>query len=168
MGPSGGAVPGVVPAEGVIARTDDIAIALGCLLVYPAGFEFDVSADLKDERSELGHLQFDRDPHGESDRLRLGFEFADGTRVTNMGEDWGGRLDSTSSSLCEKRSSRSGGHSRYSFWLSPLPPPGALEIVCEWPAAGVPLTRYELDAAAIIAAASRAQTIFGDDARARE
>jgi hypothetical protein len=40
--------------------------------------------------------------------------------------------------------------------------PGRMEFVCEWPAAGLPLTRTELDAAAIIAAAPRAQVAFVD------
>jgi hypothetical protein len=35
-----------------------------------------------------------------------------------------------------------------------------LEFVYEWPVAGIPLGRTELDAAAIIDAASRAQAIF--------
>jgi hypothetical protein len=65
--------------------------------------------------------------------------------------------------LIDKGSARSEDHSRYSFWLWPLPPAGRLEIVCEWPAAGIPLTRTELDASEVLAAASRAQTIFAED-----
>jgi hypothetical protein len=42
----------------------------------------------------------------------------------------------------------------------PLPPDGPLSFVCEWPVAGVELTRTEIDAALIIAAASRAQVIL--------
>jgi hypothetical protein len=48
----------------------------------------------------------------------------------------------------------------YAFWVWPLPPAGSLELVYEWPVAGIPLGRTELDAAAIIDAASRAQAIF--------
>jgi len=44
----------------------------------------------------------------------------------------------------------------------PLPPPGPLSFVCEWPAAGIPLSRAQIDGQSIIDAAPRAQTIFPD------
>jgi hypothetical protein len=34
--------------------------------------------------------------------------------------------------------------------------------VCEWPAAGIPLSRAQIDGQSIIDAAARAQTIFPD------
>ena len=163
MGPSRGAVPGVVPAERVIARTGGVAISLGCFWVYPAGFQFDVFVDLKDEWSELDPFSFGRLSRKEDEGLLLGFEFADGAKATNARGDWNGRLDSTSPLLVSKGASRSGGHSHHSFWLRPLPTAGPFEIVCEWPAAGVSLTRSELDARTIVEAASRAKTIFADN-----
>jgi hypothetical protein len=42
----------------------------------------------------------------------------------------------------------------------PLPPP--LALVCEWPAAGIPLTRQDIDAGKVREAAQRAQVIFED------
>lgn len=168
MGPSQGTVPGVVPAERVIARTDDVAISLSCLWVYPAGFKFEVFVDLKDEWEELDPFLFNRRSQGKEERLLLGFEFADGATATNVSKGWGGELDSTSPLLVGKGASRSGGHSCQSFWVWPLPVTGSLEIVCEWPAAEIPLTRSELDSSAIIEAASRAQTIFADSHEALE
>jgi hypothetical protein len=38
-----------------------------------------------------------------------------------------------------------------------------LEIVCEWPALEIPLTRSALDAQLILDAAARAQVIFSDE-----
>jgi len=52
------------------------------------------------------------------------------------------------------------------MFLWPLPPPGRLALVCEWPAAGIPLTRTDIDAGAIHEAAQRAQVIFEDHPRA--
>jgi hypothetical protein len=37
------------------------------------------------------------------------------------------------------------------YWVAPLPPPGPVAFVCEWPAAGIALTRGEVDAAAFTA-----------------
>jgi hypothetical protein len=166
MGPTRGTVPGVVPAERVIARTDDLAVSLSCLWVYPAGFKFDVFVDLRDEGSDLDPFLIDRHSRGKDEQLLLGFEFADGAKATNMREDWGRGLESGSPLLVGKGASRSGGHSCQSFWLWPLPAPGRLEIVCEWPEAGTPLTRSALDSGAIVEAASRAQTIFADSREA--
>lgn len=168
MGPARGAVPGVVPAERVIARTGDVAISLSCFWVYPTGFQFDVFVDLRDERSELDPFSIGRRVRGVDEGLLLGFEFADGTKATNVRDGWGGKPDSTSPMLVGKGASKSGGHSHHSFWLRPLPAPGSFEVVCEWPAAGISLTRSELDSHAIAEAASRAKTIFADKGQALE
>ncbi len=40
--------------------------------------------------------------------------------------------------------------------------PGPLAFVCQWPAAGIPLTRQQIDAELILDAATRAQAIFAD------
>jgi hypothetical protein len=56
-----------------------------------------------------------------------------------------------------------GGYWRQTHWVWPLPPAGPLVFVCEWPATGIPLTRNELDAQAILDAAARAEVIFSDE-----
>ena len=45
----------------------------------------------------------------------------------------------------------------------PLPPPGSMTFVVEWPAQDIPLTRYEIDVQPLHDAAERAQVIFSDD-----
>jgi hypothetical protein len=52
------------------------------------------------------------------------------------------------------------------WWVTPLPPPGRLEFVCEWPAAGIALTRVEVDADPIREAATRVTTLWEGDATA--
>ncbi len=49
-----------------------------------------------------------------------------------------------------------------SIWIWPLPPPGRLTFVCQWPAAGIELTRHDVDASLILDAATRAQVLFPD------
>jgi len=58
------------------------------------------------------------------------------------------------------------GNWRQSYWLWPLPPAGPLAFVCEWPAAGIPVTRHEIDARVVLDAARRAIVLFEDDAGA--
>jgi hypothetical protein len=47
-----------------------------------------------------------------------------------------------------------------SFWLTPLPPAGPLEVVCSWPAHDIPESRTVLDGAVIAQAASRAEVLW--------
>jgi hypothetical protein len=56
-----------------------------------------------------------------------------------------------------------GGQWHQSEWVWPLPPRGPIAFVCEWPAAGIPLTRREIDAQLILDAAARARIIFPEE-----
>jgi hypothetical protein len=55
-----------------------------------------------------------------------------------------------------------GGDRRFDmrFWLWPLPPPGPLAFVVEWPAEGVELTRRAIDVAELLEAATRAEELW--------
>jgi hypothetical protein len=46
----------------------------------------------------------------------------------------------------------------------PLPPIGPLFFVCEWPAAGIPLTRVEVDSERLRDAAGRSRELFPNQA----
>jgi hypothetical protein len=46
------------------------------------------------------------------------------------------------------------------YWVWPLPPPGRLDVVCEWPARGITKTTAELDVNIILGTAQRAITVF--------
>ncbi|HZC28844.1 MAG TPA: hypothetical protein VE269_03810, partial [Gaiellaceae bacterium] len=55
-----------------------------------------------------------------------------------------------------------GAATRYdqAYWLWPLPPPGTLGFVAEWPSEGIPLTRVEVDAKTILDASARATVLW--------
>lgn len=53
-----------------------------------------------------------------------------------------------------------GRHSRQELWIWPLPPPGPVAFVCEWPRYGIPETRVEVEGAVIRDAAGRAEEIW--------
>jgi hypothetical protein len=42
----------------------------------------------------------------------------------------------------------------------PLPPPGTVGLLCEWPSEGIELSRIDVDGAAILEAAARVETIW--------
>jgi hypothetical protein len=170
MGPPHGVVPALVPIERLLARTEDVAVYLSGCWVYPAGFEFEVFVVARVEDSSLDPFSFEHDV--EADRtgeispgkLRLGLQFADGTILTNTGRDFEWEWGPGGQPKVPRMSGTHGGGGEgdwhQAFWVWPLPPAGSLELVYEWPVAGIPLGRTELDAVAIIDAASRAQVIF--------
>jgi len=46
------------------------------------------------------------------------------------------------------------------LWVAPLPPAGPLGVVVEWERRGIPETRVDLDAGAIVDAAAQAETLW--------
>lgn len=171
-GPPRDAVPAVVPIEQVVARNEKVGIFLAAIWVYRAGFEFDVFVVAKDPSSELDPFNYEHQLRAEQtgeippEQLRLGFHFADGTTAANTGDrfDWEGEIGSVPKTPVMRgtRGTAGGGDWSQAFWVWPTPPAGPLEFVCEWPEAGIPLTRSELDSAAIRDASSRSLRIFLD------
>lgn len=164
-------LPAAVPAERFVARTSEVAISISRLWVHRAGFEFEVFVDADDEWADLDPFDYQRYSRGSgddgpsSDRLLLGFAFPDGSKATNVDDrvGWSGESDERSPVLVSRHGGSGGGHWHSAYWVWPLPTSGPFEFVCQWEAAGIPLTRCDLDAAAVISAASRAREIFVDD-----
>jgi hypothetical protein len=48
------------------------------------------------------------------------------------------------------------------LWLWPLPPPGTIELVCEWPSEGIAETRVAVPTAPLLDAAAQAETLWPD------
>jgi hypothetical protein len=162
-------IGGPVPIRLVLARTEDVAVAVIGGAAYPSGFEFGISVrsrDLDEEadpwedpfwprRSGRGRTQ-----EGLPDELfRFGVEFSDGKRVTSL---WGPGDEERPKGPVLTPGGGGGGGGTWDceYWLWPLPPPGPLAFVCEWPARGIALTRVEVDAALVRDAADRAETLW--------
>jgi hypothetical protein len=171
-----GTLPGVIALELVIAATERVAVCVTRLGAYPSGFELDLVTMSGGEGDELDPLLFGgrrgprpgRTPDGgiPAEMLRFGVEFADGGKATNTaGRPLGLDAEPSGPVLIGGGGGGGGGNWRQSVWIWPLPPPGPLTFVCEWPAAGVALTRHEIDAQLVLDAASRSQEIFGDRGR---
>lgn len=169
---------GAAVEELLLARSEQAAIYVDYLDAFPEGFELEISASTKVAYHELGRAgdESGPDPFGRHwptvderrdvlppQLLRVGMRFADGRAATNIGGHdrpvggpvmnclggggWGGER---------------GSRFHQGYWISPLPPPGPVELVCEWPAAGIPVAHREIDAQLILDAAERARAMFGD------
>lgn len=173
MGPARGELPSVVPMERVVAETEEVAVYVDAFSVYTAGFELKLRVVARDDESKLDPFGIDHrltmQQTGEiaPELLRLGFQFSDGSKVTNTGawaeaEVEGLRGRPEAPVMDETGGRWSEGTWSQGYWVWPLPPGDSFDLVCEWPAADVPLTRTAIDAAPIREAAARARRPFSD------
>jgi hypothetical protein len=172
VGPPEGTLPGVVALELVLARNETAAVCVTRLAGYPAGFEFELITMMAPRQNELEldpmlfrpHRRRARRGEGlDPELLRIGVQFADGAKATNTGGFHAGQDPPDAPVMHPGGGGGGGGRWRQEMWVWPLPPPGPVAFVCEWPAAGIPLSRAELDAQVILDAAGRAQVIFPED-----
>jgi len=54
------------------------------------------------------------------------------------------------------------------FWLWPMPPPGPVAFVVEWPAEQVELARQEIDAALFLDAAAKSEVLWPESESTRQ
>jgi hypothetical protein len=178
QGPPDGVIGHTIPLNLVIGRAEKAAVWIPALTVYPDGFEFEVEIRhrLDDEQFEhpffMGHHLRRRPVASEelpAELLRLGIEFSDGRKATNLGGPHWLRPDEPDAEpegpLLQPSGGGGGGGGRWrhGFYVWPLPPAGALAFVCEWPAAAIELTRSEIDTDSLRAAAIDAVVLWEDD-----
>jgi hypothetical protein len=162
-------IPGSVPAELVLIRTEQVAVALGSVRAYPNGFEFTLHVRTRgaDETEPGWHDPLDR--HGQRGQapgeiLLFGLMFADGRRTATTARY--SQPDETDPGRLILRQGGGGGNAHRwdgEFWIHPLPPLGPVTFVASWPKFGVSETRAELDGAAIREAAERAVILWPEE-----
>jgi hypothetical protein len=161
-------IPGSVPAELVLIRTEHVAVAVGSVRAYPNGFDFTLHVRVRgeDETEPGWHDPLDR--HGRRGRqapddvLRLGLMYADGRRAATTSGYWPHDDETDPERLVLHPQGSGGNASRWDgdFWVHPLPPEGPVIFVAAWPKHGVAETRTELDSAVIREAGQRAVILW--------
>jgi hypothetical protein len=150
-----------VPVRLVLARTEEVTIAVVDLVAYSTGFALRLTLRLRPEAAS------DLDPrqhlYGVGDeRLRFGVEFADGRRATNTDQqNWG----SDEAPLISLVTHRGGGGTRdweNGYWVYPLPPPGPVTLALAWPVRGIAEQTQTIDAAPIVEAAGESIELWED------
>ena len=160
-------VPGIVPVELLVARTDTHAVLVTDLHAYPTGLEFTLTGRSRPDLPDPRRHDPDRPPH-----LRFAYRnawlelhFADGRTADNDPRRWprpSGDQPPDPPLLYQSTVGEDGGH----VWLWGLPPPGPLTFACQWPAEQIPPSQALLDARLVLAAAARAQTLWPEEPRA--
>lgn len=154
----------------LLARSPTAAIYISYLDAYPTGLMLEVnviaSAEHGFDTDILGLFGRHCPVVGKGDSelpphlLRIGIQFSDGRKATNVA---GHDHPAEGPVMWPLGGGGGGGRFTQGYWVSPLPPCGPLELVCEWPAVGIPLTRRELDAQLILDAAERARATYNDE-----
>lgn len=171
QGPPTAGVPGVVPVEAVIAATERVAVAVSALFVHAEGLSFQIvamsSLDLPDDAPRMDpmlHTHHHEPISGAipDEMLRVGVELSDGRKATNLSPS---PFPPGDDDVVLSPGGGGGSSDRYEmdYRVWPLPVDGALRIVCEWPAYGIPETAHDVDGAAVLAAAARSRVVFSDD-----
>ncbi|MEV6965175.1 hypothetical protein AB0M47_08645 [Hamadaea sp. NPDC051192] len=151
------AIGAAAPVELIIARAPDVAVVVSSVIVYPAGFEFMVSAMVREDEAVP---MFPGQPDGSipDTFLRVGVLFADGRSGTNLDVTSSApEVEADKGNLVFTTTGGSGGMRRFdaTYWVWPLPPDGPVTFVCEWPAHDVPESRASIDSQVITTAAGR-------------
>jgi hypothetical protein len=153
----------VVSLRTQVARMEAFAIDLAGFVCYPSGLEFSIQVRSRD--GLLGpeylwmsgeDLRFRRD-----NRLHIGFEFSNGTRVSNLAGLF--PLDSLPGTV-PVLMPLGGRGNRWAWtdyiWLSPLPTAGIMRFFAEWEFGGLMETELKIDATPFLAAASAATELW--------
>ena len=169
LGPEKASLPSAVPLAEVVAKNDAIAVGIGGVLAYPAGFQIQVKVIALDEEGlsdPFGRGYFDGVEGIPDQMLRVGFEYGEGRRSMNTRFHWhDGGADEDGQTPTMVSQGGSGGLSNWSqeFWCWPLPDAEKIHFVCEWPSVGIALTKHEIDGRAITDAAARAISMLASE-----
>jgi hypothetical protein len=153
-------VPGIVPVELLLARTDTDAVLVTGLCAYPTGLEFVLTVRPRPGQPDPRRDDLDRRfRHFRYHDLRLELRFADGQTVSNDPRRWPRTFETEEPDppllyYYGAGGSERGWRSRH--WLWGLPPPGPLAFVRAWPPGQRQASGVEIDAALVLEAAGRA------------
>jgi hypothetical protein len=166
--PSEGTIGATVAITEILGRSDELVVVLDHLTAYPNGFAFDllfVASPLVRQEGPMMRSMMRR-----QQVPRLGFEFSDGTRVTNEAGPVMGPMAQLEKDdegvpkrpvLMPRGGGGGSGQWAMRHWCFGLPTPGEMRVYFEFEPVGIPETMTVLDADLIREAAARAEVIWG-------
>lgn len=155
-----------------LAQTDDTSITITHLSVFRSGTAFTLAVRLREPgEPDLSGVDLNRAlapaHRGDSETppdlraLRLGVRFSDGRLATNL-DEWPPAAERTRHGpVLSSRPLRGGrGYYRVQQWLDPLPPPGPVTFVCDWPIRNIGESNLVVDGWCVRDAARHALTLW--------
>jgi hypothetical protein len=153
-------LPGVAPVALLLVRGPDVVVAISTVRCFPAGIELTLTVHARHPGPDL----FDQVSgfNTSEDHLHWTVTYPDG--ATAVAGPVVGNVAPETPVLVPLHTSGSAGESEAevtaTFWLSPLPPAGALRFVCSWPGRDVPPVTTTLDTWPLLEAAGRAAPLW--------
>jgi len=159
-------LPAVIAVDRVLARSDRAVVALSAVRAFPTGVAFGLAVWVRgyddDDWAGMPRGVFPGRRVTEY-TFRFGVELADGRRASNLVRPHCDDAQDPDGPVLIFSGGASGGPEgqvQFDLWLWPLPPPGRLRVVCEWPAYDIAETSVELDATELVDAAARARPVW--------
>lgn len=165
-------IPVIVALESrILAQTADIAVAIPQIEAYRSGIGFSLMLRFRGGFAHgdlaLGsQVLRPRTTHDSTagplepvpaQALRFGVQFADGETATNLDV----LTPAEEHALSRPVLAVDGGRRHdLDVWLRPLPPPGSLTFVCEWPAYDIAETRLQVDGQSVHAAGKHSTVLW--------
>lgn len=162
-----GQVPAPMAIRLMLVRTGEVAVVVIGLWAFTTGFDLLVNVELRNEIHGTSTASFSAgldDEPLEDEFCRLGVQFSTGEKAANTERRSAHEGSSGRTGPIVKVRGGGGGSlfREWRYWVSPLPPPGPLAFVCEWPALGIAESRTEIDAQPILDAASQSIVLWPD------
>jgi hypothetical protein len=149
-------------ASFVLARTDEVAVAVRGVTAYSDGLVLAVAVMFADEQ-KTEDLAWSLQDFGRSPgRFRLGCADAAGRRATT-GKSDSPDVETTGDAAPQLVLLSSTAHPLLwsaDYWLHPLPAPGPLVLGCRWPDRRIPETLAQLDADPLLIAAAGSRPVW--------
>lgn len=137
-----------------VAGSDRAEVWLTSVVAETSGFALGVMRQVKDGNDvDLRVLPVQYVQGGPTDDLfRFGIDYSSGARSTNLDEQC--QIHRRSAQLLVVSRDYAEHSATEVAWCTPVPAQGSVTFVCQWPTAGIPLTRRQLDGATIREAAA--------------
>jgi len=163
--PPKGVLPGLLADRVTLVSNKEVILLVDQFRVHPAGLEFTLSLWLRNADEAMFDMPWElhqrRSSPDDPEFLRFGVQFADGRRWTNLPGPMPDFEAEPEGPVVMPRSGGGGGdHWDMDYWLWPLPPPGDLTFVADWPLHGVAETKATIDGQRIIDCSKTAEVIW--------
>ena len=165
LGPPDGKLPTPLLSRVKIFATNRTLLTLDHLNVYATGIEFTLNVWTRspDEIDDIPWEAHGRKGAIRPDFMRLGFEFANGDKCTNLPNNHNHFAQEPTGPLFIGQGGGGGSHFwSMKQWLWPLPPPNTLVVHAAWPEYGIDETSVAIDTSEFAAAAARSEDIWTD------
>lgn len=145
----------LVPINRRVASNDRAEVWLTSLVAESSGFALNVMRHMKDGTDlDLRVLPVQYVHGGRTgDVFRFGLEYSSGARATNLDEQC--HIGRRSANLHVVSRDYTENSATEVAWCAPVPATGSVAFFCEWPAAGIALTRHQLEGETIRQAAAQ-------------